>query len=91
MSRKLCAIHGCNFPDGECAGLCWHPEERRMDIIGQNGNDGLHYQNKGKVTVTIVEDGKVTLEYITTWITGDGVDQINRAKTMLDIALRAKQ
>lgn len=25
--------------------LCWHPDERRMDIIGQNGNDGTHYSD----------------------------------------------
>lgn len=41
--KKLCTSFGCNYPEGECAGLCWHPEEARMDIIGQNGNDGEHY------------------------------------------------
>ena len=23
----------------------WEEEEKRMNIIGQNGNDGLHYDN----------------------------------------------
>ena len=45
MPTKLCAIQGCNYPEGECAGLCWHPEETRMDVIGQNGNDGQHYDS----------------------------------------------
>lgn len=91
MSRKLCGIQGCNFPEGECAELCWHPEDRRMDVIGQNGNDGLHYQNKGRVHVVVIEDGKVTMDYMSNWITGNGVEQLERAKVMLDIALRAKK
>ena len=30
-------------------------DEKRMDVIGQNGNDGLHYKEK---------ENKVTKEYI---------------------------
>ena len=62
-----------------------------MDVIGQNGNDGLHYQNKGRVHVVVIEDGKVTMDYMSNWQTGDGVEQLERAKVMLDIALRAKR
>ena len=91
MTRKLCGIQGCNFPEGECQELCWHPEERRMDVIGQNGNDGLHYQHKGRVHVVVIEDGKVTMDYLSNWLAGDGVEQLERAKVMLDIALRAKK
>lgn len=90
MPTKLCAIQGCNYPVGECAGLCWHPEERRMDIIGQNGNDGLHYQHKGRVHVVVIEDGKVTMDYLSNWLTGDGVEQLERAKAMIDMVLRAR-
>lgn len=91
MATKLCAISGCTFPEGECRELCWHPEERRMDIIGQNGNDGLHYASKGRVHVVVIEDGKVTLDYLSNWQTGDGVEQMERAKAMIDMVLRTKQ
>lgn len=40
---KVCAIPLCTYPSGECAGLCWHPDEQRADIIGQNGPTGEHY------------------------------------------------
>lgn len=40
---KLCTVTGCTYPGGECSGECYHPDERRMDIIGQNGGDGAHY------------------------------------------------
>lgn len=40
---KVCAIPECNYPSGECMNLCWHPDETRMDIIGQNGPDGAIY------------------------------------------------
>ena len=62
-----------------------------MDVIGQNGNDGLHYQHKGRVHVVVIEDGKVTMDYLSNWLAGDGVEQLERAKVMLDIALRAKK
>lgn len=53
---KICAIAGCEFPVGECQELCWHPEERRMDIIGQNGNDGAHYQDCPPAVPTLPTD-----------------------------------
>lgn len=91
-SKKLCAIQGCNYPEGECAGLCWHPEERRMDIIGQNGNDGFHYPKESSaVYVTVRENGKVTLDYMSSWVTGDGVEHLERAKKMIDVMLRNKR
>jgi len=40
---KICAVPSCNYPVGECAGLCWHPDEARADVIGQNGPTGEHY------------------------------------------------
>lgn len=43
---KLCTVPDCTYPVGECSGACYHPDERRMDIIGQNGNDGAHYEDK---------------------------------------------
>lgn len=43
MKTKLCAIPLCDYPQGECYGTCFHPEEIRMDLIGQNGNGGEHY------------------------------------------------
>jgi hypothetical protein len=91
MPTKICAIQGCNYPEGECAGLCWHPEERRMDIIGQNGNDGLHYEPSSKVCVVIIENGKITLDYMSSWITGNGTEQLERAKKMIDMVIGKKQ
>lgn len=62
-----------------------------MDIIGQNGNDGLHYQHKGRVHIVVIEDGRITLDYLSNWLTGDGVEQLERAKAMIDMVLRARQ
>jgi hypothetical protein len=53
MYNKICTVPLCNYPVGECGGGCWHPEEKQMalfdenraDIIGQNGNDGEHYDS----------------------------------------------
>ena len=44
--KKECSgIHGCRFPLTACmAGDCFG-ETSRMDIIGQNGNDGDHYDS----------------------------------------------
>jgi hypothetical protein len=89
-SKKLCGIYGCNFPEGECAELCWHPEEHRADIIASNGNDGLHYQHKGRVHIVVMEDGRITLDYLSNWLTGDGTEQLQRAKAMIDMVLRAR-
>jgi len=33
-----------HFRQGGVVQVDW--DEKRMDIIGQNGNDGLHYENK---------------------------------------------
>lgn len=87
MSKKLCAISGCSFPEGECQELCWHPEERRMDIIGQNGNDGLHYPSKGSVRVTVIQDGKVDLEYVAHW-SGDRRDVLERATRLIQMLMK---
>ena len=87
MSKKLCAIAGCTFPEGECQELCWHPEETRMDIIGQNGNDGLHYPSKGSVRVTVMQDGKVDLEYIASW-SGNRKDVLERATKLIQMLMK---
>lgn len=42
--KHYCPIEYCTYPIGECQGLCSTQEEERQDIIGQNGNDGLAYQ-----------------------------------------------
>ena len=42
--KQWCPIEYCTYPIGECQGLCSTQEEERQDIIGQNGNDGLAYQ-----------------------------------------------
>ncbi len=65
-------------------------DEDRADIIGQNGNDGLHYQHKGRVHVVIVEDDRITLDYLSNWLTGDGTEQLQRAKAMIDMVLKAR-
>lgn len=51
MYHRLCTISHCTYPSGECDGACFHPEEvkmtrfdeARIDVIGQNGGDGVHY------------------------------------------------
>jgi hypothetical protein len=37
----------------------YFPEEKRMDIIGQNGNDGLHYDE-----LDLNKDGKISQDEI---------------------------
>ncbi len=37
---KLCPEFGCNYPEGECAGVC-----HRNAAVGTNGNDGAHYDS----------------------------------------------
>ncbi len=91
MKRKLCAITGCNFPEGECQELCWHPEEQRADIIGQNGNTGEHYMAPSRVHITVVENGRVTFEYASNWATGDGSEQLDRAQRMLGMLVKKKE
>ncbi len=34
----------------------WPTEEERIDIIGQNGNDGLHYEEDCEVALRILTD-----------------------------------
>ena len=87
MATKLCTIAGCTFPEGECRELCWHPEERRMDIIGQNGNTGEHYPKGGSVRVTVVQDGKVDLEYTASW-TGNRRDVLERATRLIQMLMK---
>lgn len=50
--KKWCTVPECSYPMGQCSGACFHPEERQMtmrfdeariDVIGQNGGDGEHY------------------------------------------------
>jgi hypothetical protein len=99
MYNKICTVPLCNYPVGECGGGCWHPEEKQMalfdedraDIIGQNGNDGLHYEPSSKVCVVIIENGKITLDYMSSWITGNGTEQLERAKKMIDMVIGKKQ
>lgn len=90
MSRKICAIAGCNFPEGECQELCWHPEENRMDVIGQNGNTGEHYAPPSRIHISVVENGRVTFDYMSSWVTGDGVEQLKRARRLLDVLIDKK-
>ena len=49
MKKKLCAVPLCDYPDGQCYGTCFHPEELRMDLIGQNGNTGEHYHQEPQI------------------------------------------
>jgi len=88
--KKLCGIHGCNYPEGECAELCWHPEEQRADIIASNGNTGEHYPSKGRVHLVVTENGKIIVDYLSNWLTGDGVQELERTKKMLDTVIRSK-
>lgn len=44
-NKKFCAVPECSYPVGQCSGACWHPDEIRMDIIGQNGPTGEHYDS----------------------------------------------
>ena len=87
MIKTLCTISGCNYPEAECSGACFHPEERRMDIIGQNGNTGEHYPKAGSVRVTVMQDGKVDLEYIASW-SGDRKDVLERATRLIQMLMK---
>lgn len=85
-TKKLCVIPGCGFPESECLELCWHPEEERMDIIGQNGPTGEHYQ-LGRVYLLVTENGKVDLEYAANWNTNRR-DVLERAQRLLSLLIR---
>ena len=58
-----------------------------MDIIGQNGNDGLHYPKAGSVRVTVMQDGKVDLEYSASW-SGDRKDVLERATKLIQMLMK---
>ena len=66
-------------------------DEDRADIIGQNGNDGEHYTPTSKVCVVVIEDGKIVLDYMSSWLTGNGTEQLERAKKMIDVIVRSKK
>lgn len=89
MIKTLCTISGCNYPEAECSGACFHPEERRMDIIGQNGNTGEHYTalKAGSVRVTVIQGGQVDLEYVAHW-NGDRRDVLERARRMIGMLMK---
>lgn len=53
--KRYCLIEYCTYPIGECQGLCSTQEEDRQDIIGQNGNDGLAYQQ-----IPLPDDADIT-------------------------------
>jgi hypothetical protein len=58
-----------------------------MDIIGQNGNTGEHYPKAGSVRVTVMQDGKVDLEYIASW-SGDRKDVLERATKLIQMLMK---
>lgn len=93
---KICGIATCSYPVGECSGECYHPDERRMDLIGQNGNTGEHYQfcqpdaasmptalpTSSYVRLVAMDKGSVLMDYHAGW---DGsVDVLRRARALID-------
>lgn len=93
---KICGITTCSYPVGECSGECYHPDERRMDVIGQNGNDGYHYQfcppdaasmptdlpTASYVRLVAMHNGGLLMDYHAGW---DGsVDVLRRARALID-------
>lgn len=61
-----------------------------MDIIGQNGPTGEHYAPIGSVRVTVIENGKVDLEYVAHW-NGDRRDVLERAQRLLNLLIREEK
>ena len=57
-----------------------------MDIIGQNGNTGEHY-NAGSVRVTVIQGGQVDLEYVAHW-NGDRRHVLQRAQKMIGMLMK---
>lgn len=58
--NTACGHHECNDHQGECKRL---NKQSRIDTIGSNGNDGLHYTyelNKSTGEMERVEDGTTT-------------------------------
>ena len=42
-----CQAHSVDSEEEEKKHLLWEEHEKRMKIIGQNGNDGIHYGEEG--------------------------------------------
>jgi len=81
--KTLCPEFGCNYPDGECAGVC-----RRNQAIGVNGNNGDHYSmllSQSYVRVVAVYKGHMVIDYHANWL-GD-IDVLRRARVMLDMLI----
>ena len=80
--NKFCVEFGCNYPEGECAGVC-----HRNAVVATNGNTGEHYPKVGSVRVTVVEGGKVDLEYVASW-SGDRRDVLERAGRLIEMLIK---
>ena len=80
--KALCPEFGCNYPDGECAGVC-----QRNAIVAANGNTGEHYSKAGSVRVTVIQGGQVDLEYVAHW-NGDRRDVLQRAQKMIGMLMK---
>lgn len=102
---RLCNISGCTYPGGECSGECYHPDERRMDIIGQNGGDGAHYDavnpSHYKSHASGIECIQVTehmtfcignaIKYL--WrvgLKGDGIEDLRKAAWYIDREIKRR-
>jgi D-tyrosyl-tRNA(Tyr) deacylase len=83
---NLCPEFGCNYPEGECAGVC-----RRNQAIGINGNTGEHYaeMSQSYVRVVAVYKGQIIVDYHANWL-GD-VDVLRRARVMLDLLIEESE
>lgn len=81
MIKGLCPEFGCNYPEGECSGTC-----QRNAIVATNGPTGEHY-SAGSVRVTVIQGGKVDLEYVAHW-TGDRRDVLQRAQKMIGLLIK---
>jgi len=42
----------------------WPEDEKRIDIIGSNGNDGLHYEDQKLICEQFEEHVKDTCDYL---------------------------
>lgn len=87
IKKKLCAIPECTYPTGECSGACYHPDERRMDIIGQNGNTAESYGNYYSVELTVFKNSQFEIGYRSHSV-GD-VRQLMRVRDMLNEMIQA--
>lgn len=80
--QKFCVEFGCNYPEGECAGVC-----HRNATVASNGNTGEHYGRTGSVRLTIIDGGKVDLEYIAHF-NGDRRDVLERAGRLIQSLIK---